>query len=444
VTTAFVFAAAVMLIAALAFVMPPLLRSGAASPANDVRRRLRALDQARDGGILNDAEYAAKRAELAEALLASADDKKPPARAPLTIALVLALLLPALAIVLYRVVGSPQALDSAMLVAAPESAPADHGGEMDQAIASLVEKLKQNPQDAAGWALLGRAYRETRHFDQARDALKRAHELAPDDADTLAEYVEALALTDPQHRIAGEARTLLDQALKLDPQNQRALWLLGIAHSQDKDYAGAVQIWTRLLPLLPKDSDVAASVKRQIAQAEALRDGRPPPADEEVAANEPAGAGAAGSSTASAAPNADSASAADLRSGARASSATGAAADASGPHIEVTVALDPKLKDKVNANDVLFVFAKAANGPPMPLAIARLTAAQLPATVTLTDGMGMLPAMKLSQFPQVIIGARISKSGNAIAQSGDLQTLSSPIPNTRAEPLALTIDQVVP
>ena len=106
--------------------------------------------------------------------------------------------------------------------------------------------------------------------------------------------------------------------------------------------------------------------------------------------------------------------------------------------------LDPKLKDKVGANDVLYVFAKAVGGPPMPLAIARLTAAQLPAKVTLTDGMGMLPTMKLSQFPQVIVGARISKSGNAIAQSGDLQTLSAPLPTTRTEPLALTIDQVVP
>jgi cytochrome c-type biogenesis protein CcmH len=239
----------------------------------------------------------------------------------------------------------------------------------------------------------------------------------------LAEYAEALALANPQHKIAGEPRALLDKALKLDPQNQRGLWLSGIADSQEKNYAGAIATWNRLLPLLPKDSDVFASVKKQIAQAEALRDGRPPPPDDEVAANEPATATA---ETTTASP-------------------ASAAGDASaGPHIAVTVSLDPKLKSKVDPNDVLFVFAKAVNGPPMPLAIARLTAAQLPASITLTDGMGMLPTMKLSQFPQVIVGARISKSGNAIAQSGDLQTLSAPIPNTRAEPLALTIDQVVP
>ena len=92
----------------------------------------------------------------------------------------------------------------------------------------------------------------------------------------------------------------------------------------------------------------------------------------------------------------------------------------------------------------VFVYAKAASGPPMPLAVQRLRVEQLPATVTLTDGMGMLPNMKLSQFPQVVIGARVSKSGNAIAQSGDLQTISKPMAVTTTTPVELTIDQVVP
>ena len=433
-TIAFVFAAAAMLIAALAFVVPPLLRSGAANPAADVRRRLRALEKARAEGILSADEYAAKRAALAETLLANAEGRSPPPRTQLAVALALALLLPAAAIVLYRIVGAPQALDPAALVARPASAPADpapadHNGDMDKAIASLVDKLKQNPQDAAGWALLGRAYRATERFDEAREALKRAHDLAPDDADVLAEYAEALALANPQHKIAGEPRALLDKALKLDPQNQRGLWLSGIGDSQEQNYAAAIATWNRLLPLLPKDSDVVASVKKQIAQAEALRDGKPLPPDEEPAGDE------AGAATATARANDDAGPSA---------AAAGASADAAGPRLVVDVSLDPKLRDKVSPDDVLFVFAKAAKGPPMPLAIARLKAAQLPVHVTLTDGMGMLPAMKLSQFPQVIVGARISKSGNAIAQSGDMQTLSAPLPNTRSEPLVLTIDQTVP
>jgi cytochrome c-type biogenesis protein CcmH len=110
----------------------------------------------------------------------------------------------------------------------------------------------------------------------------------------------------------------------------------------------------------------------------------------------------------------------------------------------VEVALDPKLAGKLAPGDVLFIYAKAASGPPMPLAIQRMDATKLPVTVTLTDGMGMLPSMKLSQFPQVVIGARVSKSGNAMPQSGDLQVLSKPMAVTTTDPIKLTIDQVVP
>ena len=431
-TTAFLFFAAIMLIVALAFILPPLLRSASAKPADETRRKLRALEQARADGILSESEYAAKRAALAETLLSATGGETATSRSQLTVALALALLLPAAAIVLYRLVGAPQALDAGVLNqtalaahAQTANAPADHDGDMEKAIASLVDKLKQNPDDPSGWALLGRAYRATGRFDDARDALKHARDLAPDDPDVLVEYAEALALATPEHRIAGEPRAMIDKALKIDPQNQHGLWLAGIADSQEKNYVAAIATWNRLLPLLPKDSDVLASVKKQIAQAEALRDGKAPPAEDEVAA---AGTGAQSAPQANAEP---------VPPGIPAS-----ATDA-GPHIAVTVTLDPKLKDKVGANDVLYVFAKAVGGPPMPLAIARLPAAQLPAKVTLTDGMGMLPTMKLSQFPQVIVGARISKSGNAIAQSGDLQTLSAPLPTTRTEPLALTIDQVV-
>jgi cytochrome c-type biogenesis protein CcmI len=120
------------------------------------------------------------------------------------------------------------------------------------------------------------------------------------------------------------------------------------------------------------------------------------------------------------------------------------AAESSGAaHIVVNVALDPKYKDSVAPNDTLFVFAKAQHGPPMPLAIARLTAAQLPATVTLTDAMGMVPSLTLSKFPQIVVGARISKSGNASAQSGDLQTLSASTTTAQIEPVHLVIAQRV-
>ncbi len=420
---AFVGITALMLIAALGFVLPPLLRprSGAANPAQEARRKLRALDQARSDGILTDAEYAAKRSALAEAMLDTIDAKpQRTASSTFYVALALALLLPAGAILLYRTLGEPRALDPAMLAAQAEVAAAEHGPDMEAAITKLAEKMQQNPNDAEGWSLLGRAYKATQHFAEARDALKHAHDLAADDADVTVDYAEALALASPDHRVQGESRALLDKTLKANPQNQRGLWLLGISESQAGNFDAAIAAWNRLLALLPANSDVAASIKKQIARAQATRDGKALPAEDE---NEVADAGAA-----QAPPTAQS----------------DASAAGGGPKITVNVSLDPKLKEKVAPGDTLFIFAKAASGPPMPLAIQRMTAAQLPASVTLTDGMGMMPSMRLSQFPQVIIGARISKSGQAIAQSGDLQALSPAMANTREDPVELTINQVVP
>ena len=410
--TVFVLIAALMLAAALAFVLSPLLRGPRAQPATDARRLLALLDESHKNGILSDAEYTAKRAELGERLLGALDTPASP-RLGYPVAVAIALLLPLAAIMLYRIVGTPAALAPGAETTA--QAPADHGAGMEQAIAKLADKLKQNPDDAEGWTLLGRAYEATQRFDQARDALKHAYDLAKGDPDVAVAYAEALALSSPTRRIEGEPRQILDAALKAAPDNQRGLWLLGISEYQGKKYDNAIAAWKHLLGVLPKDSDIIPSVQQQIARAESERDGKPVPAEET-----------------------QTASAAALES----ASAPQPAAEGAQLHVEV--ALDPKLRDKLAPGDVLFVYAKAAEGPPMPLAIQRMEASKLPVTVTLTDGMGMLPSMKLSQFPQVVVGARVSKSGNAMPQSGDLQVLSKPISVTTTDPIRLTIDQVVP
>jgi cytochrome c-type biogenesis protein CcmH len=414
--TLFLICAAAMLAVALVFVLVPLLRTrgSSAGAATEARRLLDALNAARDNGILSETEYATKRAELADRLLGAID--APPAARSKTafyVALGIALLLPAAAILIYRNVGQPGAIDH---TAPPTDAqtPANHGQNIDQAIAGLQDKLQQNPNDVEGWALLGRAYEATERFGEARDALKHAFDLATDDPDVTVAYAEVLALSSPERRIEGEPRTLIENVLKTAPDHQRGLWLLGISEYQQKKYDGAIGYWNKLIAVLPKDAPTIKSIKAEIAKAEAARDGKAPPPEQEQAAEEPAGDAPAV-----------------------------AAADANGPHLTVNVALDPKLKSKAAPGDTLFVYAKAASGPPMPLAIQRLQADKLPVTITLTDGMGMMPTLKLSQFPQVIVGARISKSGNAIAQSGDLQVVSQPMPVTTSTPIELTISQVV-
>jgi len=419
--TMFFLIAALMIAAALAFVLVPLQRHRAGSASIDPeKRRLRALDQALTAGVIDADEYAAKRAALPN-MPVSADAAVRPSRLAFVTLLLVTLLLPAAAMLLYRLVGAPQALDPANLVAA--TAPArdgDRGREMEQAITMLVTRLKEHPEDAEGWSLLGRAYQATNRAAESLDAYRHAHELLKDNPVVTVEYAQALAVVAPGHRIDGEARQLLEDVLKKDATNQRALWLLGIGDYQAAKYDAAIARWNVLLPLLEANSDVADSVRKQIADAQDLRDGRTP--SRTPAPSRPPAAPATAASTAP--------------------PTSPASADA--PRLTVNVTLDPKLADQLDADATLFVFARAASGPPMPLAIQRLKAGALPLTVTLDDSMGMLPTMKLSMFPQVIVGARISKSGNALPQSGDLQRLSAPIDVHSTTPIDLTIDQVVP
>lgn len=418
--TIFMACVALMTLAALAFVLLPLLKRqrAAASPAAE---RLRALDAARDAGVIDADEYARKRAAFA-ALPGADAAARPAATAAI---LLVAFLVPASALTLYRLVGTPQAIDAPPAAPATENAAHASAADMQQAIAALAARLKQEPDDAQGWALLGRAYAATGEAQQAVEALRRAHELAGDDTALSVEYAQALALSAPDHRIDGEARALLEAVVAKEADNQRALWLLGISDYQAARYDAAIARWNTLLPLVAENADVAASVRKQIAEAQARRDGKQPPSDF-------ADAGTASTSS----------EAADAAAGAN---ETGSAAPtASAAKLTVSVSLDPKLAANLDPNATLFVFARAASGPPMPLAIQRLKASQLPLTVTLDDTTSMMPTMKLSLFPQVVVGARISKSGNAMPQSGDLQTLSAPIDSHRSEPLALTIDQIVP
>jgi cytochrome c-type biogenesis protein CcmH len=205
----------------------------------------------------------------------------------------------------------------------------------------------------------------------------------------------------PDHRIDGRARELLLRAVKLEPDSQRGLWLLGISDFQQGDYANAGKTWRLLQPLLEPGSGVAKAVAEQIAQADA-RTGKAPATASTVAAP----------------------------------------AAASNPALKVSVSLDPALRAQLRPGDTLFVYARAEHGPPMPLAVARLQADKLPATVTLTDAMAVSPQLNLSTAPRVFVGARISHSGQAIAQDGDLEGDAGVVATDSSQPLAITINRV--
>lgn len=325
-------------------------------------------------------------------------------RAPFWLAIALVLLMPPTVFGAYLALGSPQALQPA-----PTQGPMD----LAQAAEQLRASLAKNPDDAQGWALLSQAYSAMNQPQQAMDALQQVLRLKPDDADAIVAFVEAAAEASPSHKIEDDSRAMLQHALQINPTHQRALWLLGISDFQRGQYADAVKQWNILLPLLPEGSNVAAAVKQELAAAQARMGG--------ATATDTATDTATGPATAAT------------------SSATAAAPNAVA--LTVTVTLDPKLAGDVHPGDTLFVFARAIDGPRMPLAVARIKASALPASVTLTDAMAMTPQLKLSNYSEVQVLARISKSGNALPQSGDFESKAAKVATSSRKPVALTIDR---
>ncbi len=407
-TTPFLIAICVLAVAAAAPLMFALLGRGRPDASQREAQRARgALAAARSAGVLSQEEYETKLDGLPDVAAHSATP------VAIRLAVVIALLLPLGALLLYAKFGEPRALDPAQHVAVstPEGQPAP---DMAAALAGLEQRLSASPDDAEGWRLLALGYQNTQQFDKALVAMRKVRDLMPEDVDSQVAYAEALALASPTRRIEGEAAEIIGAALQRDPQNQRALWLAGMAGAQQGDTATALKHWRALEASLPEGSENRATISAHI---ERIAPG--------AAAAAPASTAAATEATPAQSPVAE--------------------ASAGGQQISVHVSLDPKLQDRVAAGDTVFVFARAASGPRMPLAIQRLTAADLPAVVTLDDSMSMMPTMKLSLFPDIVIGARISKTGNATPSSGDLQVLTEAITQSAIKDrVQLTISEVIP
>jgi cytochrome c-type biogenesis protein CcmH len=402
--TAFVVLGAVLIAGALLFVVPPLLRrglrTGATRDAVNVavyRDQLRELEADLRAGTLAPDQHEKARGEIEARLLADVgkgDAAAQPQRHTRAAALALGLAVPICALAVYVAVGNPRAL----LPQSAEGANA-HGVSAQQfeaMVSRLAARLKENPEDAEGWMMLGRSYAVLGRFGEASEAYAKAVARTPRDAQLLADYADALAMAQGR-TLQGEPEKILLRALAIDPNNVKALLLAGTAAFNRGDQAGAIRHWERVLGLLPAESDMVQRVQASIAEARS----------------------AAGSA------------------GAKAQIAK--RAQAQGGRVSGVVRLAPELVGKVAPGDTVFIFARAAEGPRMPLAILRKRASDLPVQFTLDDSMAMAPQMKLSAFPRVVIGARVSKSANASPQPGDLQGSSAPI-SVGAKSVSVVID----
>lgn len=433
----FVLIAAAMTIAALAFVVVPLWRRRAAlaelaeASSNVAIMRAQRDEIVRDhaAGVLSDAERDEALGELAGRL--SEDIADAPAapvaargRAPWAVfALVLALV-PAAAGGLYWKLGNPDAFELAKQTA---EAPQFSDQQILAMVDSLAEKMKSKPDDAQGWMLLARSQAALRRFGEAANAFEQANRLQPGNAQLLADYADVLAMTQEQS-LEGKPSQLIAEALTADPDNKKALAIAGTAELNRRNFTGALKHWEHLKRLLPPDSDDAKQVDGAILEVKLAMKAPQPPGSPGTLLPQPA-AKAGSPAAAQQKPAAPQAQAAQSKQGV----------------VAGTVSITPDLAKKVALTDTLFIFARAAQqgGPRMPLAVMRVEAKELPKQFELTDAMAMAPNFRLSDFPEVVIEARVSKSGNAQSQPGDLLGVSKPVkPGQRG--VTFVIDRVVP
>ena len=402
--TAFVVAAAVAVTLVLVLLMRPFFRQlapGVASRAQlnaaIYRDQFAKLEQDLAEGTLGQGDYAQARAELQRRVLEdnASEETAATVRTPRKTMIGIALAVPLVAGALYLTIGSPGALQPG----ATGEGQLAGAHELEQMVVTLAAKMEKEPTNYQGWAMLGRSYKVMGRNVEAQKAFERAGSFIDNDAQALAAYADVVA-TNAGGNLAGKPTELINKALKADPQNPMALWLSGTADFQARNYPRALQTWEKLVATLPPGSDDARMLDGAIADARA-KAGLPPRAPTAVAA-----------------------------------------AASGGPGVSGVVELDPALKAKARPDDVGMVIARIP-GTRMPLAVLRKSASELPMQFTLDDSLSMNPQAPLSSAPEIELDARISKTGMAKPEPGDL--VSAPqTTKLGAKGIALKVAKVLP
>jgi len=416
-TTFWIISAALLLVA-LAIIAPSLLRSRKViTPDRNqqnvviAQEQLTELETDLSNGVLSQEQFEQTKLELEQALLLDLSDEQKAdtvtaSRAPGHAALgILAVAVPVLTVSLYLYLGTPQMVGVDPASVAHQSAGQE--GDMPsvaEMMQALTERLQENPEDAEGWYLLGRTHTVLNNYPQAVNAYERLYELAGDQPMVLLSLADALSMS-AQGDMRGRPADLISKAVAMEPNNTTALWLAGMSQEQMGNYSKSLGYLEKLEPLLKDDPESGTRVAALIARVR------------------------------------QKAAATPIAASAEKSVAKDATSTAG---VAVRVSLLPEFQEKVGPEESLFVYASALQGPKMPLAAARLKVKDLPLDITLDDSSAMTPQMRLSNFERVVIGARISRSGNAIATSGDLKGEVSPVTVGDSGTVEVVIDQQVP
>lgn len=392
--TLFWIISAAMVIVALVLFAPALLRptlknetTGDSQNAEIARERLDQLQLQHANGDLSETEFAEARNEVERILaeeLAHQDRTRFASGNPFgkaTLVLVI-ILLPIFTVGFYQLIGSPKAITGLQQLQSQEMADAS----LPDLVEHLAERLRQEPDNVAGWFLLGRSQMAMGRYADAVTAFRHVDALSPDTPAVLLALANAIAMTQ-EASVLGEPETLVLRSLAIEPNEPIALWLAGNAREEAGAYEEAIALWSRAVPLLAENPDEQQELINRIRILAAIEE-IPLPADFAS----------------------QSAPAAQVAPVTEQPAAIG---------VTVTVALDDAVAGQVKATDSVFVFARALEGPPMPLAAARYRVADLPVTVTLDDSMAMMPTMKLSDHALVRVSAKVSLSDNAMPADDD-------------------------
>jgi len=408
-----------LLLLALLIIVPPILRARPVDKSDDrqeqnidiARDKKTALDNQLAQGELNQEEYDNALLDLQTALaldLENTESTELQQQGKWAVWLVAAII-PLVSLGLYFQIGEYRVIEDPSIAQAPGVHNTQVQNQksnltMSDILGILEKRLLDNPDDAEGWYVLGRTLMAQQQYDRAVDAFQKTLDLVGDSPGVLFSMADALA-TINGGSMQGEPEQLVKRGLGVAPMDPTGLWLNGLAAEQRQDYKVAYASWTRLLPLIQSDPASTAEVNRLIKTLEQR--------DPQLASSAP---------TTSTQPQATA---------------------SVGRVVSLSVNLADQLRQKAAPDDLVFIYAKAMSGPPMPLAVKRLKVRDLPAEVTLSDSDAMIPSMKLSNFEQIVLGARISKSGNPVAQPGDLFVeLGGVNSSNPPQNMVLSIDQV--
>jgi len=404
-----------------------------------LRQQLKQLKSLHESGGLDAPAYASAKAALERKLLdhvleadtgaaaTAAAGATPKPRPSLNLVGQLAVAVLVLAGAGYLWTGSPGMPSAGAPGTAPEASTAAPHSLDDAAFAEAVDKLavrlQDEPENAEGWAMLARSYARMGRHAEAAPAFEKATKLQPDDANLLADYADTLAMQNGRV-LEGAPLQMVERALKIEPDNAKALALAGTAAFNRKDYATAVRQWERLAQVSPPEAGFLPQLQGSIDEARKL-------------AGMPAGAPVARAGGFAAAPQAEAAAV-----GAAPPATEKAAAAAAPAQVSGSLRLSAAVAKLAAPTDTVFIYARPAEGSRMPLAIQRHQVKDLPLEFKLDDAMAMSPAARMSLFPKVIISARVSKSGQAMAAPGDLTGQSAPVANV-SRGLVVEINEVV-